>query len=80
MQISFIRSHQGDLLLVFSISLTKTLLTGLQRSNIQFQLPQNVSEVVAAITCVEQVIDLPLTLRYLGVPIISESYVFGDNK
>jgi hypothetical protein len=39
------------------------------------------SEYVAARTCVEQVMDLRLTLRYLGVPIhTSRSYMFGDNK
>ncbi|GAX13599.1 hypothetical protein FisN_14Lh370 [Fistulifera solaris] len=38
------------------------------------------SEYTAARTCVEQIIDLRLTLRYLGVPIREKSYVFGDNK
>ena len=38
------------------------------------------SEFVAARTCVEQVIDLRTTLRYLGVPIRKRSYMFGDNK
>ena len=38
------------------------------------------SEFVAARTCVEQIIDLRLTLRYLGVPIRDKSYMFGDNK
>ena len=38
------------------------------------------SEFVAAQTCVEQIIDLRNTLRYLGVPICSKSYMFGDNK
>ena len=38
------------------------------------------SEFVAARTCVEQIIDLRITLRYLGVPIIGPSYMFGDNK
>ena len=38
------------------------------------------SEFVAARTCVEQIIDLRNTLRYLGVPIRSKSYMFGDNK
>ena len=37
------------------------------------------SEFVAARTCVEQIIDLRITLRYLGVPIIGTSYIFGDN-
>ena len=38
------------------------------------------SEYVAARTCVEQIIDLRTTLRYLGVPIRDKSYMFGDNK
>jgi hypothetical protein len=38
------------------------------------------SEFVAARICVEQIIDLRNTLRYLGVPIRSKSYMFGDNK
>ena len=38
------------------------------------------SEFVAARTCVEQIIDLRLTLRYLGVKIRSKSYMFGDNQ
>ena len=37
------------------------------------------SEFVAARTCVEQIIELRLTLRYLGVPIREKSYMFGDN-
>jgi hypothetical protein len=35
---------------------------------------------VAAITCVEQIIDIRTTLHYRGVPIRSKSYMFGDNK
>ena len=38
------------------------------------------SEFVAARTCVEQIIDLRSTLRYLGVPIHEKSRMFGDNK
>ena len=38
------------------------------------------SEYVASRTCVEQVIDLRNTLRYLGVPIRGKSYMFGDNE
>jgi hypothetical protein len=38
------------------------------------------SEYVAARTCTEQVIDLRLTLRYLGVPVDGASYMFGDNE
>jgi hypothetical protein len=38
------------------------------------------SEFMASRTCVEQVIDLRNTLRYLGVPIRPKSYMFGDNE
>ena len=38
------------------------------------------SEYVAARTCTEQIIDLRLTLRYLGVPVEGASYMFGDNE
>ena len=38
------------------------------------------SEFVAARTCVEQIIDLRHTLRYLGVPVLQMSQMFGDNK
>jgi hypothetical protein len=38
------------------------------------------TEFVAARTCVEQIIDLRTTLRYLGVPIREKSFMFGDNK
>jgi len=38
------------------------------------------SEFVAARTCVEQIIDIRDTLRYLGVPINPTSYMFGDNE
>jgi hypothetical protein len=38
------------------------------------------SELLAARTCVEQIIDLRHTLQYLGVPVIEMSQMFGDNK
>jgi hypothetical protein len=38
------------------------------------------SEFVAARVCVEQIIDLRTTLRYLGIPVQDKSYMFGDNK
>jgi hypothetical protein len=38
------------------------------------------SEFFAARICVEQVIDVRNTLRYLGVPIRDKSFMFGDNK
>ena len=38
------------------------------------------SEFVAARTCTEQIIDLRNTLRYLGVPLVGKSMMFGDNE
>ena len=38
------------------------------------------SEFVAASTATEQMVDLKYTLKYLGVPINSMSYMFGDNR
>ena len=38
------------------------------------------SEYGAAKTATEQIVDLRQTLRYLGVPIKSKAYMFGDNK
>ena len=38
------------------------------------------SEFVAAKTATEQIMDLRNTLRYLGVPIMTKPYMFGDNK
>ena len=38
------------------------------------------SECSSAKTCVEQIMDLRNTLRYLGVPIRTKSFMFGDNR
>ena len=38
------------------------------------------SEFVASKTAAEQIIDLRHTFRYLGVPIKTNSYLFGDNR
>ena len=38
------------------------------------------SEFVAARIATDQIIDLRYTLMYLGVPVTSERYMFGDNK
>jgi len=38
------------------------------------------SEFISAKIATEQIIDLRNTLRYLGVPVIEKSYLFGDNK
>ena len=39
-----------------------------------------VSEFVAAKITTDQIIDLKNTLMYLGIPIRSKSYMFGNNK
>jgi hypothetical protein len=38
------------------------------------------SKFISAWTCIDQIVDLCLTLRYLGIPIRDVSYMFGDNK
>jgi hypothetical protein len=38
------------------------------------------SEFIAARTTIDQIIDLQMTLHYLGIPIQEKSYVFRDNK
>ena len=38
------------------------------------------SELVAAKTATEQIMDIRQMLRYLGAPIVSKSYAFGDNR
>jgi hypothetical protein len=37
------------------------------------------SEFIAARTTINQIVDLQMTLRYLGIPIREKSYVFRDN-
>jgi hypothetical protein len=38
------------------------------------------AEFVSARTCIEQLVDLRNTLRYMGVPLREKSYIFGDNE
>ena len=38
------------------------------------------SEFVGGRICIDQIMDLCTTLRYLGVPVCQVSYIFGDNK
>jgi hypothetical protein len=38
------------------------------------------SEFISARTCIDQIVDLWLTLRYLGILIRDVSYMFRDNK
>jgi hypothetical protein len=38
------------------------------------------SEFIAGRIAIDQIFDLRTTLRYLGVPILGKSYIFGDNE
>ena len=38
------------------------------------------AEFISGRTCIEQMIDLRQTFRYLGIPIHDTSYIFGDNE
>ena len=38
------------------------------------------SEFAATRICIERLMDLRFTLRYLGVPIRNQDYMFGDNR
>ena len=38
------------------------------------------SKILAARTCIDQIIDLRNSFQYLGVPICETSYVWGDNE
>ena len=38
------------------------------------------SEFVGTKTCTDQIVDIRLSLRYLGVPLAGASYMFGDNE
>ena len=62
-----------------STSATKLQLIGTPRSKQQWRQTYG-SELVAAKTATEQIMDLRYTLRYLGVPIKSNSYMYGDNR
>jgi hypothetical protein len=60
--------------------LNKTPMDGYSKKQATVETATYGSEFVAARTCIEQIIDLRNTLRYLGVPIRGKSYMFGDNK
>jgi hypothetical protein len=60
--------------------LNKTPIDWFSKKQATVEVATYSSEMVAMRTCVEQIIDLRTTLRYLGVPIRDKSYVFGDNE
>ena len=63
-----------------SISATTHLLIGTPRKQATAETATYGSEFVAAKTATEQIMDLRYTLRYLGVPIKSKSFMFGNNR
>ena len=60
--------------------LNKTPLDWFSKKQSTVEIATYSSEMLAARACVEQIIDLRTTLRYLGVPVRQKSYVFGDNE
>ena len=63
-----------------SISVIELQLIGTPKSKQQWKQATYGSEFVTAKTRTEQKMDLRYTLWYLGVPINSKSYIFGDNR
>ena len=60
--------------------LNRTLVHWYCKRQLAVETATSGSEFVTARTTVDQIIDLSLTLIYLGVPINPKSYMFGDNK
>ena len=60
--------------------LNKTPIDAYSKKQSTVETATHSSEYVAARTAVEQIMDLRLTLRYLGVPIRRSTYLFGDNE
>jgi hypothetical protein len=60
--------------------ITKTPLDWYSKKQATVETATYGSEFVAARICVEQIINLRCTLRYLGVPVRERNYMFGDNK
>ena len=60
--------------------LNKTPIDWCSKKQATVETPTCGSEYSSARTCVEQILDLRITLRHLGVPILTLSYMLGDNK
>jgi hypothetical protein len=60
--------------------INKTPLNWYSKKQATIETAMYSSEFVAARICVEPIIDLRSTLRYLGVPVREKNYMFGDNK
>jgi hypothetical protein len=58
----------------------KTLLDWYSKKQATVETATYGSEFVAARICVEQIINLRSTLRYLGIPVREKNYMFGGNK
>jgi hypothetical protein len=63
----------------FNLSI-RHLLNGTSKKHATVETATYGSGFVAERICVEQIIDLCNTVRYLGVPFREKSYMFGDNK
>jgi hypothetical protein len=68
-----------DLLLPSSTSSIKPRWIGLKKQA-TVETATFGSEFIAARTAINQIVNLRMTLHYLGIPIREKSYVFGDNK
>ena len=60
--------------------LNKTPINWFSKKQATVKMATYGSEFIAARICIDQVVDLRLTLWYLGVPIREQSYMFRDNK
>ena len=60
--------------------LNKMPIDWFSKKQVTAKMATNGSKFIVARICIDQVIDLRLTLQYLGVPIREQSYMFGDNK
>jgi hypothetical protein len=66
--------------LVSCTSWTRCLSTGTLRNKPPSKWQHYGCEFIPAWTYIDQIVDLCLTLRYLGIPIRDVIYMFGDNK
>jgi hypothetical protein len=60
--------------------LNKTPIEGYSKKQASVETSTYGSEFTAAKTAVQQIVELRLMLRYLGVPVYDKCYLFGDNE
>lgn len=60
--------------------LNKTPVDGFSRKQSTVETSTYGSEFVAAKLAVQQIVNLRLMLRYLGVPVAGKAFMFGDNE